>query len=391
MNTQERQAYVAKEFISRFGAPPAIWGRAPGRVDLMGSHTDYNLGYVTLMAIDRDTWMAARPRTDRRVRVASLNLPGLCQFSLDDICHAEDPASAWTEYVRGIARVLQDAGRTLAGFDGLIHSTVPLGGGLSSSAALEMVTAVVFQQVSGFEMDGVEMARLGQQAENQFVGVSCGILDQISSVMGREGSALLLDCRELTSSEVPIHADLQVVICDTRAERRLGGTEYAERRRQCEEGVRLLQQRRSDISSLRDVTAALFDQHMQDLPPIVAKRCKFIIEENARVLEMMKALPAGDRQTLHDLFAASYAGARDLYEIAVPAMEAMMEAMLKGPGAVAARQAGAGFGGCMVALVEAQQVQQFVPWVTEAYAAQTNIRPRIYSVVAASGAGVLNP
>ncbi len=390
MNTEERQAFVTTEFVARFGAPPAVWGRAPGRVDLMGSHTDYNLGYVMLMAIDRDTWMAARPRADRQVRIASLNLPGVCHFSLDDIRHVEDQALAWTEYVRGMAMVLQDAGLELTGFDGLIHSTVPLGGGLSSSAALEMATAIIFQQVSGFRLDTVEMARLGQGAENQFVGVNCGILDQYSSAMGREGSALLLDCRDLTSTAVPIHSDLQVVICDTRAERRLAGTEYDERRRQCEEGARLLQRYRSDISSLRDVDRDFFEKHRQDLPEIVAKRCQFIIEENARGLELREALPRGDRQALGDLFHASFAGARDLYEIAVPAMETMVEVMLEAPGAVAARQAGAGFGGCMVALVEAQRVQQFVPWVTEAYAAQTNIRPSVYTVVAAPGAGVLH-
>lgn len=389
MNTQQRQVLVADAFKRHFGTSPTIWGRAPGRVDLMGSHTDYNGGYVMTMTLDRDTWLVARPRTDRRVSIASLNLEGGCEFSLDNIRHEADEALAWTNYIRGVASVLQDAGHTLVGFDGLIHSTVPLGSGLSSSAALEMAMAIVFQQVSGFRLDVVEMARLGQHAENHFVGVRCGILDQYSSALGREGCALLLDCHHLTHHDVPIHPDLRVVICDTKAPRTLAGTEYADRRRQCEQGVRLLQQRQPTISSLRDVTPEVWERYEGELPVIVAKRCRFIIEENARVLTLSGALPRGDTPTLHHLYHASYVGARDLYEIGAPAMEAMLDAMEQGPGVVAARQAGAGFGGCMVALVAAPYVAQFVSTVAEVYATKTQVQPSLYTVRPARGAGLL--
>ncbi len=389
MNTQQRQDVVANAFEQQFGTAPVIWARAPGRVDLMGSHTDYNGGYVMTMTLDRDTWLAARPRTDRRVRIASLNLGGGGEFSLDDIEHEADEASAWTNYVRGVADVLGGAGYTLAGFDGLMHSTVPLGSGLSSSAALEMATAMVFQQVSGFRLHAVEMARMGQHAENRFVGVDCGILDQYSSALGRESCTLLLDCQHLTHQDVPIHPDLRVVICDTKAPRQLAGTEYADRRRQCEAGVRLLQKRQPAITSLRDVPLEFFERYEQELSPVVAKRCRFIIEENARVLALASALPRGDTQILHQLFHASYVGARDLYEIGAPAMAAMMDAMEHGAGVVAARQAGAGFGGCMVALVAAPCVEQFVSSVTEGYASKTKVQPSIYPVLAAPGAGLL--
>ncbi len=233
------------------------------------------------------------------------------------------------------------------------------------------------------------MARLGQQAENQFVGVNCGILDQYSSAMGQEGCALLLDCQNLTHQDVPIHPDLSVVICDTKTPRNLAGTEYADRRRQCEEGVRLLRKWQPTIRSLRDVSLEVWERGKQDLPPVVAKRCRFIIEENARVGALAAALARGDTQKLHQLFHTSYVGARNLYEIGAPAMDAMMDAMEQGPGVVAARQAGAGFGGCMVALVAAPYVEHFVATVAEVYASKTNVQPSIYAVLAAPGAGLL--
>jgi galactokinase len=284
---------------------------------------------------------------------------------------------------------LQAAGHSLTGFDGLVHSTVPFSSGVSSSAAIEMAVGVMFQLAGSFRIDPVQLALIGQQAENKFVGVNSGILDQYSSAMGKAGCALLLDCKHLTSRSMPIAQGLQVVICDTRAKRTLAGTEYGERRAQCEQGVRLLQQWTPDIAALRDVTLAQFNAHEKDLPQVVAKRCRFIIEENQRVLDLAEALTAGDTARLQQLFAASYAGARDLYEIGAPAMEAMMRAMLSGPGVVAARQAGAGFGGCMVALVRHLQVDAFIDHVTCTYAAETNIEPKVYPVQAAPGAGPL--
>jgi galactokinase len=387
MNLGERRTLVAEKFTERFGAAPEVWSRAPGRVDLMGSHTDYNLGYVMTMTIDRDTWIAARLRADRKVAIYSLNVDGGSEFDLDQIDH--DALTPWTNYVRGVAKFLEAAGHSLTGFDGLVHSTVPFSSGVSSSAAIEMAAGMMFQLVSGFRIDPVQLALIGQLAENKFVGVNSGILDQYSSAMGEAGCALLLDCKHLTSRSTPIAEDLQVVICDTRAKRTLAGTEYGERRAQCEQGVRLLQQWYPGIAALRDVTPAQFDAHEKDLPHIVARRCRFIIEENQRVLDLAGALAAGDAARLHRLFADSYAGAHDLYEIGAPAMEAMLRAMLSAPGVVAARQAGAGFGGCLVALVLRPQVTAFAHHVTRAYAAESKIEPKVYPVQAAPGAGPL--
>jgi galactokinase len=382
-----RRTLIQEKFIEFYGASPETWARAPGRVDLMGSHTDYNLGYVMTMTIDRDTWIAARRRFDRKVRLYSLNTDGGGEFDLDRI--EPDPNARWTDYVRGVAKFLQKDNYPLVGLDCLVHSTVPFSSGVSSSAALEMAAVIVFGLAGGFQIDPVQMALIGQKAENQFVGVNSGILDQYSSALGREGCTLLLDCRDLTSRSVPIALGLQVVICDTRAKRTLVGTEYGERRAQCEEGVRLLKSWYSEITALRDVTLAQFEAHAHDLPRVVAKRCRFIIEENQRVLDLAEALSAGDHERLQGLFTASYAGARDLYEISAPSMEAMMSAMLSAPGVVAARQAGAGFGGCMVALVHNDQVAAFADRVTRSYAAATNIEPQVYPVQAVSGAGPL--
>jgi galactokinase len=389
MNLEKRKTIVEKEFRKRFNHSPSLWIQAPGRVDLMGNHTDYNEGYVMTMAIDRNTWLAFRPRGDRKVAVYSLNVEGGGEFDLDNIRH--DFVSPWTDYVRGVASVFQEEGFSLHGFDGLIHSTIPFGSGLSSSAALEVVTATTLKYLAGnWEIDPVRFARLSQRAENEFVGMNCGILDQYSSTFGEAGRSLLLDCRNLTHRTASIPDDLQVVICDTRIERELTGSEYGERRRQCEEGVRLLSDFYPDTTHLRDLTLEQFLEHEAVLSDVVAKRCRFIIEENQRVLDLAEALSANNRTAIGALTAGSYEGARDLYEIVAHASEPMMDAVLAAPGVVGARQAGAGFGGCMVAFVENHSVDAFAEYVTTRYRRETEIVPDVYSVQAAPGTGMLD-
>lgn len=385
---EKRRQAVSDAFVDLYGQPPSIWARAPGRVDLMGSHTDYNMGYVMTMSIDRDTWIAARPREDSQVAIHSLNLPGGALFALDDI--RRDERAPWSNYVRGVALALQTAGHTLRGFDGLVHSSVPFGSGLSSSAALEMASAVLFEAVSAISVAPIEKALVGQKAENEFVGVNTGILDQYSSMMGRQGAAILLDCRDLAHDIIPLAHNLEIVVCNTKAERNLKGTEYDERRAQCEEGVRLLQQFYPSVRALRDVTPAMFAAREAALPARVARRCRFIIEENERVLNLARALPAGRPDRLRALFDASFAGACDLYEICVPSMAQMLEAMLSAPGVVAGRQAGAGFGGSMVALVHAGRAVEFGAHVDRTYAQMSGIKPEIYTVRPAAGAGIID-
>jgi len=387
IETLERRKKVEKAFSARYGALPEIWTRAPGRVDLMGSHTDYNLGYVMTMTIDRDTWIAARPRKDRRIRISSLDFDGSSEFGFETI--SKDPHTPWADYVRGMAKVFIEAGYKLKGFDGLIQSTVPLSSGLSSSAALEMSVGMMLQQVGGLQVDPVELALMGQRAENQFVGINSGILDQYSSAMGEENCTILLDCRALTSKPVKIAPGLQVVICDTNAKRTLVGSEYDERRAQCEAGVAILRKHYPQVNSLRDVSMYQFEQVRGEMPPVIQKRCQFILQENQRVLDLEEPLSSGNHARLGELFSASYQGARDLYEIGAPAMSHMIKAMLGAPGVIAARQAGAGFGGCMIALVQQDSVEAFRIFVQEDYFNRSGTQANIYPVNASAGAGII--
>ncbi len=380
--TAQRRGQLRRAFAQSFGGEPSVWVRAPGRVDLMGSHTDYNRGLVLTLPIDLDTWIAARRRPDRWVRVRSLNLQTETQFNLDDLRRGGD--LQWGDYVRGVAAVLREEGFPLCGFDAIVQGTVPVRSGLSSSAALECATATLFASLGEWKLDPVRKALLCQRAENQFVGVHCGILDQYTSCAGKAGCALLLDCRDLSHRASELAPGIQVVVCNTNYQRELAGSEYGTRRAQCAQGASLL-----GVASLREVSLAGFRNAEAALPAEVARRCRFIIEENDRVPRLATALATGDQAAIRQLCADSFRGACELYEIAVPAMRSMMEAMLAAPGVIGARQAGAGFGGCMVAFVNASQATGFVGSVRRDYFDRTGIQPEIHAVRAAAGAGEL--
>jgi galactokinase len=387
MHKAKRRRRLVDAFTRRYGSPPSVGVRAPGRVDLMGSHTDYNQGLVLTLPINREVWIVARPRGDSRVRMYSSNLESEIEF--DVTADRLTVSESWGRYVQGVLLELRQAGHTLPGCDAMVHGTVPLASGLSSSAALESACATLFEKLGGFRLGGLPKALLAQRAENRWVGVNCGILDQYSSILGEKRKALLLDCRSLTHRHADVPRDVRIVICNTRAPRQLSGSEYDERRQACKQGAAWFREVYPEVRALRDVTPAMFEQHEAELMPLIARRCRFVIEENARVSGLAQALQTGDRPAIADITAASFTGARDLFEISVPAMESMFAAMRSAPGTVGCRQAGAGFGGCMVAIVEKNKVDDFCHETAVRYAASTGIRPEIYPVRTANGAGRL--
>ena len=381
-----REAMLAR-FRRLYGGEPTAWVRAPGRAELLGTDTDDHLGYVMTMAIHLDTWIAFRPSGGARTRICSMNVDKGTEYSIG--AEPAEPAATWERYVNGVSRILRLRGCAPAGVDAVLNSTVPIGGGLSSSASLEVAAALMFMSAGGFTLSPRETAEICQQAENQCVGVMCGILDQYSSVFGKEGTALLLDCTSVTHVEVRIPSDIRIVICDTNFPRTLAGSEYARRRQECDEGTRLLREKAPEIRTLRDVNTPLFERIKGTLPDLLRKRCQFIFEENQRVVAFMAAMVRNDRAAMRELCSQSFAGERDLYEKTVPARERMFEAMMSGPGIVAARQSGGGFGGCMIAYVLEDSVEPFAAHVRSMYKKATGIEPAVHVTGPSAGAGPL--
>ncbi len=383
----ERRGAIQAKFRELYGGEPAGWVRAPGRAELLGTDTDDHLGYVLTMAIHLDTWIAFRPSGSSRVRLHSLNLGESCEYALGR--EPATPQASWDRYVSGVSRVLRLKGQAPAGVDAVAHSTVPIGGGLSSSASLLVAVCHLFQQAGSFSLDPRQTALVCQQAENEDAGVLCGILDHYSACFGRAGTALLLDCRSLTHVEVRIPLDIRIVICDTNFPRTLAGSEYARRRQECDEGTRLLAAQDPSIRTLRDLNSPLFERLKGALPDTLRRRCQFVVEENQRVVEFMAAVVRDDRQAMRRLCAASFAGERDLYEKTVPAMERMFEAMSAAPGVIAARQSGGGFGGCLIAYVLADRVEAFAAHVRRQYRETTGIEATVHVTEPSAGAGIL--
>jgi galactokinase len=388
-DTNGRRAAMAGRFAALYGGEPDGWVRAPGRAELLGTDTDDHLGYVLTMSIHLDTWIAFRASGSPRVRIHSMNLDKAIEYRVGE--EPVEPAGTWDRYVSGVSRALREAGYQPPGVDAVIHSTVPIGGGLSSSASLEVATALMFQAAGKFTLEPKMTAQVCQKAENESVGVMCGILDQYASVFGRQGTALLLDCRSLTHIEVTIPSDIRIVICDTNFPRTLSGSDYAKRRQECDEGTRLLRAQAPEVRTLRDVTAPLFARLCGSLPPVLRNRCRFVSEENHRVMAFTAAVVKDDRAAMNLLCRQSFEGERDLYEKTVPAMERMFEAMSSAPGTVAARQSGGGFGGCMIAYVRADEVEAFSAHVQRAYTEMTGITPTLHVTAPSAGAGELAP
>jgi galactokinase len=381
-----RTQELAREFQNYFQAEATHVSIGPGRVNLIGEHTDYNDGFVLPVALKRDVRLAFRRRDDQQVRLYSLEYGESFEFEVGQ--EHFHPSLLWSNYVQGVSWALQQQGLALRGLEALISGNVPRGSGLSSSAAIEIATALAFLTVSdqGAALNGPQIAKIAQSAENAFVGVNCGIMDQFISMMGAENHALLIDCRSLEYQLAPMPANAALVIGNTKASRSLAGSAYNERRTQCEHGVALLQRVLPTISALRDVRSAELEAYKELLPEVVYRRCRHVVGENERVLQTVTALAAGDLQQVGTLMNASHESLRYDYEVSSPALDAMVAAMRSVPGCYGARLTGAGFGGCAVALVEIGQEQTVADAIYEQYPKSTNIWPEVYMTKASAGA-----
>lgn len=360
---------------------------APGRVNLIGEHTDYNEGFVLPMAIDRATFVAGAGRDDRRVRVHSVNFDESAEFDLD--VEESGRRGLWLDYVEGVARELEKRGALrLRGADLMISSDVPLGAGLSSSAALEVSTGFALLSLSDVAIDGKELALAAQAAEHNYVGANVGIMDQFTAVMGRRGCALLIDCRSLETTQIPIHASEVVVvaICDTRVKHELASSEYNTRRRECERGVEILREWLPHVSALRDVSVEDFESYENQLPEPIRRRCRHIVTENARTLLAAEALRDGRTKEMGRLMFLSHKSLRDDYEVSCAELDTMVEIASGVKGVLGARMTGGGFGGCTVNLVLRASLDEFQKEIENGYKRATKLDPFIYIAEASDGA-----
>jgi galactokinase len=375
---------LVKRFEKEFQATPEIFS-APGRVNLIGEHTDYNDGFVLPSAIGFYTHAAVAPRSDRRLVLRSTEFADAFEFDLDNMPPRK--AGQWSDYVVGVALGLEQAGSRCNGANLLVHGEVPIGAGLSSSAAIEVATALALLSVSQNKLPLAEVPRLCQQAENEFVGARVGIMDQFVSCLGKEGHALLLDCRSLAFELVPIPADVKLVICNTMVKHELSGGEYNLRRDQCEQGVRMLSAFYPGIKALRDISHGQLTAHAEAIPSVIYNRCRHVVEENQRTQEAAACFDRGDLTAVGKLMRDSHCSLRDLYEVSCRELDLMVAAAEGLPGFYGGRMTGGGFGGCTVNVVASDQAEIFRREVAQRYEHETGISPEIYLCSPANGAG----
>ena len=353
--------------------------RAPGRVNLIGEHTDYNDGFVMPVAIDLSTWVHVTPLEARKLQIHSENFNE--EVEIDPGDQNLVARGHWSDYPIGVAVILERAGHRLRGAKLRIRGEVPIGSGLSSSAAIEVATACALIANSGLKIDEREIALLCQRAENEFVGARVGIMDQFVSLFGRAHRALLLDCRSLDFKLLPVPDNVRLIICNTMVKHELASSAYNERREMCEAGANHL-----NVTALRDATLEQLEQHRHGLPEVVYRRCRHVITENARVMAAGEALEQGDLHRFGKLMAESHVSLRDDYEVSSEELDLMVELAQPVEGVSGARMTGGGFGGCTVNLVRTENVEEFRRRVAEGYERVTTIKPEIYITTAANGA-----
>jgi galactokinase len=375
---------IEQSFEAIYGTKPEVVVLAPGRVNLIGEHTDYNEGFVLPAAIDRSIRFAGRMRRDRVVRVQSLDFNASVEFSLDDV--QKDGTNPWSNYLRGVSKYLEEAGQRLSGADLVFGGDVPREAGLSSSAAVEVGTAAFWKKLLHLEVGPVDLVKLSRKAENQFVGVPCGIMDQFICALGRENHALFLDCRDLTYRHVPLRHDVRIVVCNSGVKRALAQSEYEVRLKQCQEAVAQVAATGLAVKSLRDLEPAGLRSARSVLSGILFRRARHVVTENARVLEAVEVLESGNLERFGELMNASHESLRDDYEVSSKELDVLVELAWKQPGVLGARMTGAGFGGCTVNLVRQESADAFAEAIRRGYQDALGRKAETYICKASPGA-----
>lgn len=374
---------IQQKFEQTFLETPLII-RAPGRVNLIGEHTDYNNGFVLPAAINKAIYLGMSARKDDRIELVAIDLNESYAGSISKI---EQNKQHWTLYILGVVDQLQKAGIKVGGFNCIFSGDIPLGAGLSSSAALECGVIYGLNELFSLGLEKVHMVKLAQAAENEFVGVQCGIMDQFASMMGRKNSVIQLDCRSLAYSYNPIEMDgIDIVLFDSCVSHSLASSEYNTRRLQCEQGVKLVQQKYPEVLSLRDATQPMLDELVKDQDPVVYRRCRFVVQENRRLLEGCEDLKRGDVVAFGKKMFATHEGLSKNYEVSCPELDYLIDCVKDHPDVLGARMMGGGFGGCTINLVRKDAIPKLIREVTAKYEAQMHKTPKVY--VAETEAGV---
>lgn len=367
MNLKE---LVKQKFTDLYGSEPAFVIRAPGRVNLIGEHTDYSEGFVMPMAIDRAAWLAIRPREDGIVSAYSVELDDRTEF---DIGNLGEPGDGWGEYLKGVTWALLDEGYELSGWEGVLTSDVPVGAGLSSSAAIEMATAMAYTVLASNDWNAPAMAKIGQRAENEWVGANTGIMDQMISASAVKDHALMIDCRDLSTQLVPLPEDTRIVILDTMTRHTHTGSGYNDRRAECEAAAKHF-----GVPFLRDLSKVELQKKAEGLDKTILRRANHVVSENDRVLQSMKAMQNQDPHIMGLYMNASHDSLRDNFEVTNRDLDLMAALAQETPGCYGARMTGGGFGGCVVALVKTERAEAFAAEVAADYANVTDLEPHIY-------------
>jgi len=373
---------IADKFHKRFGAKP-LFVVSPGRVNLIGEHTDYNEGFVLPGATDKAIVFAAARRTDAVCHFVSHDFEQEFRCELDSLHRSP---LRWPDYLQGVIDQFLQAGHKVGGFNCVFGGNIPIGAGMSSSAAIEGGLAFALNVLFNLGLDSLTLVKLAQKAENEFVGVRCGIMDQFINIHGQENKVLKLDCRSLAYEHFPFEReDLRIVVSDTLVRRELAGSEYNVRRRQCEDGVNLLRKYRPEVRSLRDVDLELLQAHQAEFDPVIFRRCDYVVRENIRVAEACVDLLRGDFKSFGERMYDSHAGLRDDYEVSSAELNALVEAAARVPGVLGSRMMGAGFGGCTISLVESAAVPDFEARVSRDYQAAAGQAPKIHIIKIKAG------